>query len=96
MIQLKLPVVVRHWGTLCRAIRAVAWVNRFVRNAHSPVYGRMKGELSIAEVEKATMVEMQQVQNVDFPEDCVSLSLQDGRFVKKSFPLYKFQLMVKV
>ena len=49
----------------------------------------MKGEFSFAELEKAKMILIQQVQCGDFPEECASL--QDGRPVKKSSPLYKFQ-----
>ena len=80
---------VSRWGTLCKAIRVVAWVRRFVRNARSSVSERVKGELSFVELEKAKMVLIQQVQCGDFPEECASL--QDGRPVKKSSPLYKFQ-----
>ena len=80
---------VSRWGTLCKAIHVVAWVRRFVRNTRNSVSERVKGELSFAELEKAKMVLIQQVQCGDFPEECASL--QDGRPVKKSSPLYKFQ-----
>ena len=52
-------------------------------------FTRVKGELSFVELEKAKMVLIQQIQCGDFPKECASL--QDGRPVKKSSALYKFQ-----
>lgn len=78
---------VDRWGSLTKAIRVVAWVQRFLCNVRKKTDVRLFGEISYEEMKDAKLLLLQQVQSREFPEEV--RALREGRPISKSSSLYK-------
>jgi len=74
---------VRRWGTLIKAIRVIAWVNRFIRNIETRKEQRIYGELTLEEMSGAKVTLIKYVQEQSFPEEIRDLKTK-GQVSRRS------------
>lgn len=87
---LELPV--ERWSSLTKAIRVVAWILRFARNARSPLEDRNREELSFAEMSKAKMHLLKNIQEAAFEKE-ISL-IRCNKPVAKTSLLWRLSPMI--
>ena len=75
------------WSSLTKAVRVVAWVSRFCRNAQSARQNRSAGELSAEEIASARHLLLREAQRQDFAAEFSAL--EQGKSVPKSSSVYR-------
>ena len=80
------------WGTFTKAIRVVAWVQRFIQNLKSSPTDRRKGDLSFDELQAAKQCLIRAEQENAFSAELDAL--RKGRKIPKCSPLVKLSPFV--
>ena len=80
------------WGTFTKAIRVVAWVQRFIQNLKSSLADRWMGDLSFDELQTAKQCLICAEQENAFSAELDAL--RKGRKIPKCSPLVKLSSSV--
>ena len=86
------PVLLGRWGTFTKAIRVVAWVQRFIQNLKSPPADRLKGDLPFDEHQVAKQCWIRAERENAFSAELDAL--RKGRKIPKCSPLVKLSPFV--